>query len=109
MEAIGAEEGERTGTRVSYRSGYYRRSLVTGRGRWSCGLRRIELASYGPPCLSASALGEGLVPGAVKDVCRVFPPRLRAIIEELCGHEFTASAISQINKTLDVNLKAFCE
>src|SRR4029077_8935619 len=29
--------------------------------------------------------------------------------EELCGHKFTASAISQINKTLDVNLKAFCE
>ena len=42
-------------------------------------------------------------------MCRVFPPaRLIAITEELYGHEFTASAISQINKTLDVNLKAFC-
>ena len=31
-EAISAEKGERTGTRVSYRSGYYRRSLVTREG-----------------------------------------------------------------------------
>ena len=29
-EAIGAEKGERTETRLSYRSGYYRRSLVSG-------------------------------------------------------------------------------
>ena len=28
-EAIGAEKGERTETRLSYRSGYYRRSFVT--------------------------------------------------------------------------------
>jgi putative transposase len=28
-EAIGAEKGERSETRVSYRSGYYRRSLIT--------------------------------------------------------------------------------
>src|SRR5688500_2306602 len=28
-EAIGAEKSERTASRVSYRSGYYRRSLVT--------------------------------------------------------------------------------
>ena len=28
-EAIGAEKGERTETRVSYRSGYYSRSLIT--------------------------------------------------------------------------------
>src|SRR4029077_9117787 len=28
-EAIGAEKGERSATRVSYRSGYYSRSLIT--------------------------------------------------------------------------------
>ena len=31
-EAIGAEKGERTETRVSYRSGYYSRSLITQGG-----------------------------------------------------------------------------
>jgi transposase-like protein len=29
--------------------------------------------------------------------------------EELCGHEFSASAISAINKGLDESLKAFAE
>ena len=32
-EAIGAAKGERTETRVSYRSGYYSRSLITRVGR----------------------------------------------------------------------------
>jgi DNA replication protein DnaC len=32
-----------------------------------------------------------------------------ALTEELCGHESSASAISQINKALDEALKAFCE
>ncbi len=35
--------------------------------------------------------------------------KVKAITEELCGHEFSASAISQINKSLDASLKAFCE
>ncbi len=35
--------------------------------------------------------------------------KVKAITEELCGHEFSASAVSQINKTLDASLKAFCE
>jgi hypothetical protein len=34
-EAIGAAKGERSETRLSYRSGYYSRSLITGLARWS--------------------------------------------------------------------------
>src|SRR5438445_10026467 len=37
IEAIGAEKGERTATRLAYRSYYYTRSLITPVGRWSCG------------------------------------------------------------------------
>ena len=36
-EAIGAEKGERTATRLAYRSGYYSRSLDTGRGAGAAG------------------------------------------------------------------------
>ena len=32
---------------------------------------------------------------------------MKAITEELCGHAFSASAISEINKTLDAELAAF--
>ena len=34
---------------------------------------------------------------------------MKAIIEELCGHAFSASAISTINKKLDATLRAFAE
>jgi putative transposase len=34
---------------------------------------------------------------------------VKAVTEELCGHEFSASAISGIVKKLDASLKAFCE
>ena len=33
--------------------------------------------------------------------------KVKAITEELCGHAFSASAISEINKTLDARLAAF--
>jgi putative transposase len=35
--------------------------------------------------------------------------KVKAITEELCGHEFSASSISAINKSLDAGLKAFAE
>ena len=35
--------------------------------------------------------------------------KVKAITEELCGHAFSASAISEINKTLDAELAAFAE
>ena len=33
--------------------------------------------------------------------------KVKAITEELCGHAFSASAISAINKTMDAELAAF--
>ena len=40
--------------------------------------------------------------------CRASPTRkVKAITEELCGHSFSASAISAINKRLDESLEAF--
>lgn len=35
--------------------------------------------------------------------------KVKAITEALCGHEFSASAISAISKSLDASLKAFAE
>lgn len=34
--------------------------------------------------------------------------KVKAITGELCGHEFSASVVSRINKTLDASLRAFC-
>jgi len=35
--------------------------------------------------------------------------KVKAITEELCGHAFSTSAISEINKTMDAELAAFAE
>ena len=35
--------------------------------------------------------------------------KVKAIREELCGHDFSASSISAINKRLDESLEAFAE
>jgi putative transposase len=110
-EAVGAGKGERSSGRLGYRSGYYGRSLNTRvgtlelrvpqdrQGRFSTGLferyQRSEKALVG-------ALAEMYVQG-------VSTRKVKAITEELCGHEFSASSISAINKTLDDSLKAFAE
>jgi len=37
------------------------------------------------------------------------PRKVKAVTEGLCGHSFSASSISAINKTLDESLRAFSE
>ncbi len=49
-----------------------------------------------------SALAEMYVQG-------VSTRKVKAITEELCGHSFSASTISQINKKLDASLKKFAQ
>jgi putative transposase len=107
--ALGAEKGERTAERLGYRSGYYARSLVTRvgvlelrvpqdrEGRFST--RLFERYQRSEKALVA-ALAEMYVQG-------VSTRKVKAITEELCGHAFSASAISDINKTLDAELAAF--
>jgi putative transposase len=35
--------------------------------------------------------------------------KVKAVTEELCGHEFSASAISRINQSLDEELEKFAQ
>src|SRR6187402_655587 len=108
---IGAEKGERTAERLGYRSGHYSRSLITRvgtlelkvpqdrQGRFSTELferyQRSEQAQV-------STLIEMYVQG-------VSTRKVKAVTEELCGHSFSASAVSSVVKALDARLKAFCE
>jgi putative transposase len=43
------------------------------------------------------------------DVQGVSTRKVKAITEELCGHSFSASSISAINKRLDEGLAAFAK
>jgi putative transposase len=110
-EAIGAEKGERTETRLSYRSGYYRRSLVTRVGTLELRVPQDRAGRFSTALFERYQRSEKALVGALSEmyVQGVSTRKVKAITEELCGHEFSASAISQINKALDVSLKAFCE
>jgi putative transposase len=110
-EAIGAEKGERSETRLSYRSGYYRRALVTRVGTLELRVPQDRAGRFSTALFERYQRSEKALVGALSEmyVQGVSTRKVKAITEELCGHEFSASAISQINKTLDASLKAFCE
>jgi putative transposase len=108
-EAVGAGKGERVEGRMSYRSGYYARSLITRVGKLEL---RIPQDRNGRFCTeiferyqrSEKALVAALTEMYVKGVST---RKVKAISEELCGHSFSASAISGFNKKLDEELGRF--
>jgi len=108
-EAIGAGKGERTESRVSYRSGYYTRNLVTRVGKLELrvpqdrkGVFQTELFERYQRSEKAlvSALAEMYVQG-------VSTRKVKEITEELCGHTFSASTISRSTQKLDGELEKF--
>jgi len=109
--ALGAEKSERTAARLGYRSGHYGRSLVTRVGTLELrvpqdrhGRFSSELFERYQRCERAlvAALAEMYVQG-------VSTRKVKAITEELCGHAFSASAVSAVTRSLDAELSAFCE
>lgn len=108
-EALGAERGERTAERRGYRSGHYRRRLITRVGTLELrvpqdreGLFSTEV--FGRYQRSEKAL---LLALAEMYVQGVSTRKVRAVTEELCGHAFSASAVSAVTKTLDDELHRF--
>ena len=108
-EALSAERRERVDGRLGYRSGSYSRSLITRVGtielrvpRDRCGLFSTELFERYQRSERAlvSALAEMYVQG-------VSTRKVRAVTETLCGHSFSASSVSEMNRTLDAALTAF--
>ena len=110
-EAIGAEKGERTGTRVSYRSGYYSRSLITRVGTLELRVPQDRMGRFSTELFERYQRSEKALVGTLAEmyVQGVSTRKVKAVTEVLCGHSFSASSISAINKSLDENLKAFAE
>src|SRR5215472_3299085 len=110
-ETIGVEKGERTETRLAYRSGYYPRSLVTRVGTLELRVPQDRAGRFSTELFQRYQRSEKALVGTLAEmyVQGVSTRKVKAVTEELCGHEFSASAVSQINKALDASLKAFCE
>jgi putative transposase len=106
LEAVGAGKGERTPSRLGYRSGYYDRTLITRVGKLELRVPQDRDGRFSTKLFERSeralvaALAEMYVQG-------VSTRKVKAITEELCGHSFSASSISAINKRLDESLAQF--
>src|SRR5262245_3017719 len=110
-EAVGASKGERTAERLGYRSGYYGRTLITRVGKLELRVPQDRQGHFSTELFERYQRSERALVATLAEmyVQGVSTRKVKAITEELCGHAFSASAISAINKRLDESLKAFAE
>lgn len=108
-EALQAGKGERTPERLGYRSGYYDRKLVTRVGQLELRVPQDRHGRFRTEVFERYQRSERALVGALAEmyVQGVSTRKVKAITEQLCGHEFSASTISRINKSLDDELAQF--
>ena len=108
-EVLGAAEGERTPARLGYRGGYYGRGLVTRVGKLELRVPRDRQGRFSTELFERYQRSEKALVAALAEmyVQGVSTRKVKAITEELCGHSFSASAISTINVKLDDGLAEF--
>lgn len=108
-DALQAEKSERTATRLGYRSGYYSRTLVTRVGKLELRVPQDRDGRFSTELFERYQRSEQALVATLAEmyVQGVSTRKVKAITEELCGHSFSASAISSINKRLDDSLAQF--
>jgi putative transposase len=92
-EALGAEKGERTPDRVGYRSGYYSRALVTRLGKLELRVPQDRQGRFRTEVFERYQRSEKALVAAMTEMYMqgVSTRKVKAITEELCGHEVSAS------------------
>src|SRR5271165_4437300 len=108
-ETLQAGKGERTGERQGYRSGYYGRTLITRVGKLELRVPQDRQGRFRTEVFERYQRSEKALVSALTEmyVQGVSTRKVKAITEELCGHEFSASAISRMNQNLDGELEQF--
>jgi len=109
--ALQAGKHERSAERLGYRSGYYRRSLVTRVGQLELRVPQDRQGHFSTAVFERYQRSEKALVAALAEmyVQGVSTRKVKAITEELCGHEFGADSISQINKKLDGELQRWAQ
>ncbi len=108
-ECLQAGRHERSEQRLGYRSGYYRRRLITRVGTLVLRVPQDRAGQFSTQVFeqyqrSEKALVASLAQMSVQGVST---RKVAAITEELCGHEFSASSLSAITAKLDEQLEQF--
>jgi putative transposase len=110
-EALAAHKGERTPDRLGYRSGYYPRTLITRVGKIELRVPQDRQGRFRTEVFERYQRSEKALVAALAEmyVQGVSTRKVKAVTEELCGHEFSASTISRFNEKLDQALEEFAQ
>src|SRR3954462_5050521 len=108
-DALGAAKGERSAGRLGYRSGHYGRTLITRVGKLELRVPQDRDGRFSTELFERYQRSEQALVASLAEmyVQGVSTRKVKAVNEELCGHSFSASAISAVNKRLDEGLAAF--
>jgi putative transposase len=110
-EALKAAKSERTEARLGYRSGYRPRTLVTRIGKLELQVPQDRQGRFSTEVFERYQRSEKALVSAMAQmyIQGVSTRKVKAITEELCGHAFSASTVSRINKRLDGQLQKFAQ
>ncbi len=106
-EQLGARPYERTDERQGYRNGHRDKPLNTRVGRLVLTVPRLRSGEFSPDLFrryqrSEQALLLAMVEMVVNGVST---RKVRAVVEELCGAEFSKSTVSELCKGLDATVR----
>ncbi len=110
-EMLGAESYQRSEERRGYRAGYYSRQYITRVGSIELNVPRDREGKFSTELFERYQRSEKALMSSLSEmyIQGVSTRKIKTITEELCGHEFSASTVSNINKTLDEQLNAFAQ
>lgn len=108
-ECLQAGRHERSEQRLGYRSGYYRRRLITRVGTLVLRVPQDRAGQFSTQVFEQYQRSEKALVASLAQmyVQGVSTRKVAAITAELCGHEFSASSISAITQKLDEQLEQF--
>jgi putative transposase len=110
-EVVGAERSERTPNRQGYRAGYYGRTLVTRVGKLELRVPQDRQGRFRTEVFERYQRSEKALVSALTEmyVQGVSTRKVKAVTEELCGHEFSSATISRMNQNMDEELEKFAQ
>ena len=108
-DTLAAEKSERTGNRLGYRSGYYGRGLVTRIGKIELRVPQDRQGRFRTEVFERYQRSEKALVMAMMEMYLqgVSTRKVKAVTEELCGHEFSSATVSRIVGSLDEELEKF--
>jgi transposase-like protein len=110
-DTVGAAKGERSDQRRGYRSGHYTRGLVTRVGKLELRVPQDRQGRFSTEVFERYQRSEKALVSTLSEmyIHGVSTRKVKSITEELCGHAFSASTVSAINRKLDGELAVFSE